>query len=627
MVKLFAFLVRLWPKKKKKAGKEEALKVPGLKMALVGLPGAGKTTLMAALGEDCRNSRDLKIEYTDSKTADYFLSSIRKMSGTTVGAGSDAGTDPNRRRFPDRTEEIAVFTFKIHIENSETLISGIDYPGSEIVIGRESENRDKMVDFFSRSNTILYVMDSCNIKDNSIIDEYQAIHSNIFASLKKHKVKFHPSVALVLTKADQLEGYSSELPTTLFRHIDNANRFADYNSFIDVVLDKRRARYSSSVMEFYRSILLQLRPLIEVIHKNTLELNIFFVSSIGGNPEKVIGEDGSDVDIPPEDIHPQGIRDLITWTTGKLRRYRRLYRWKLTLRMITLVCLWFSIAYLGLELFHRYYYASNFITEYSGGGRGHEDRAKRSYQGSSMSFTKNVTMSRFLYTAEIRQLVWGLTTTPVTEKPKPTTGSAAAADEGDDEKAQAGKDARAKSSEIQEKIATARRDLMDIRRRPGDPSQIHESLKALAKEAHDYYKNTYQLSSIRNFANQIDDYLEKYDRFASQSFMVNVSIAAANADEIGGANMQVIRVYVGVNGDLKGVLDKMLPVTHANIAWKPADKVTFDVWMKGESKDRWDIKSPYFPDISGSEHTFAQAGNLRTRITLKFDTTPDIPEL
>jgi len=49
--------------------------------------------------------------------------------------------------------------------------------------------------------------------------------------------------------------------------------------------------------------------------------------------------------------------------------------------------------------------------------------------------------------------------------------------------------------------------------------------------------------------------------------------------------------------------------------------------MKGESKDRWDIKSPYFPDISGSEHTFAQAGNLRTRITLKFDTTPDIPEL
>jgi hypothetical protein len=245
-----------------------------------------------------------------------------------------------------------------------------------------------------------------------------------------------------------------------------------------------------------------------------------------------------------------------------------------------------------------------------------------------MSFTKNVTVSRFLYTTEIRQLVWGMTTTPAPEESKPTSsGSAAVVDEGDDEKAQALKDAKAKSGQIQDKIATARRDLVDIRRKPGDPSKIHENLKVLAKEAHDYYKNTYQLASIRNSANQIDDYLEKYDRFASQSFMVNISISAANADEIGGANMQVIRVYVGVNGDLKGVLDKMLPVTHANIAWKPDDKVSFDVWMKGESKDTWAIKSPYFPDISGSEHSFAQAGNLRTRITLQFDPTPNIPEL
>ncbi len=109
--------------------------------------------------------------------------------------------------------------------------------------------------------------------------------------------------------------------------------------------------------------------------------------------------------------------------------------------------------------------------------------------------------------------------------------------------------------------------------------------------------------------------------------MVNVSIAPANADEIGDINMQVIRVYVAINDEMRGDTDQKLPVTHANIAWKPGDKVTFDVWMKTESKDKWEIKSPYFPDISGSEHSFAQAGKLRTRITLEFDRSPNIPEL
>ena len=109
--------------------------------------------------------------------------------------------------------------------------------------------------------------------------------------------------------------------------------------------------------------------------------------------------------------------------------------------------------------------------------------------------------------------------------------------------------------------------------------------------------------------------------------MVDVGIAAANANEIGDINMQVIRVYVSVNDEMRGDTDQRLPVTHGSIAWKPGDKVTFDVWMKNESKDKWEIKSPYFPDISGSEHSFAQAGKLKTRITLSFDRAPDIPEL
>ena len=156
-------------------------------------------------------------------------------------------------------------------------------------------------------------------------------------------------VALVVTKADILPGFSGDDQVVLVNPEDESVLSQDFESFLERVLNSNKMDANPIWAGTVRDVMVKLAEFLKVIIGRTLNFQVFFVSSTGQQPTKIGTDVGRSIYAPPEKITPIGIKEPFHWllqAVVKNRKYRtmgKISKWAAILCVIWIAV--FSIPY------------------------------------------------------------------------------------------------------------------------------------------------------------------------------------------------------------------------------------------------------------------------------------------
>jgi hypothetical protein len=314
--------------KKGEAGREAW--PPGLKIGIFGQANSGKTVYLTVLNEECKISKNLQISVTDNVTASELLSNYRAIWG--LGTAVDAGTVVDlkgEKKFPDSTTGDKVLQFTAILDQGRKLqIVSYDYNGEALSISKPTDLTEKVFDFMSRCDGLLIFYDPKVLGAELQTQAHVASFVGMLERLAPLHSRMPIPVALVISKADILPGFSGEAQTVLVNPEDEHFYSEDFDQFVERVLSSNRISTNSQWAGTVRNVLVKLREFLRVIVGRTLNFQIFFISNTGNTPEKVGADVGRSIYAPPPKIHPIGVKEPFYWLLKSIVRNRRISRFR-----------------------------------------------------------------------------------------------------------------------------------------------------------------------------------------------------------------------------------------------------------------------------------------------------------
>jgi len=349
---------------------------PGIRIGVYGHTNSGKTVYYTVLNEDCKVSRKLQIAVSDTTTAGEFLNNYRSIWG--VGTTTDVGTMVDLRgdkKFPDPTEGDKLLRFNAIIDRDDKVsVVSLDYDGKAVSISGGTDNQERVADFMAGADGLLIFYDPKMLGAELQTQEHVASFTNVLESLAPLNRRLPVPVALVVTKADILPGFTGENETVLVSPEDENFFSNDYEIFLEKVLASNRITANSEWAGTVRDILVKLKEFVKVVVGRTLDFQIFFVSSTGETPEKIGTDVGRSIYAPPAKMHPIGVKEPFYWLLKSvlknrgINRMRWLTKWATYLSLIWIVV--FSLPY----LFNFAYLLPGVYGEEDAVLQGHRDR-------------------------------------------------------------------------------------------------------------------------------------------------------------------------------------------------------------------------------------------------------------
>jgi len=298
----------------------------GIRIGIYGHANAGKTVYYTVLNEECKISKNLQISVTDNMTAGEFLTNYRAIWG--LGTASDAGTVVDmrgERKFPEPTVGDKLLQFNAIVDRKKKLnIVTFDYNGKATSISQQAENAEKVADFMAGCHGILFFFDPKIMGAELETQAHVASFVNMLERLTPLTSRLPIPIALVITKADILKGFTGEDQVILVDPEDEYIVSEDFEFFLDKVLSNPKIAANAAWSGSVRSILVKLKDFLRVVVGRTLDFQIFFTSCTGTQPEKIGSDIGRSIYQPPKKMSPVGVREPFYWLLNSIIRNRRI---------------------------------------------------------------------------------------------------------------------------------------------------------------------------------------------------------------------------------------------------------------------------------------------------------------
>lgn len=326
----------------------------GVRLGVFGHNNSGKTVFYTVLNEECKISRDIQLSVTDNATAGEFLKNFRSMWG--LGTTAEVGTMIDLRgekRFPEPTGKDRLLLFNAILDGDTNLpIVALDYPGAAVSITDPGELQEKVGDFMDGCGGVLFFFDPKALKSEPRTHAHVASFVNMIERLAPLGARLPIPVALVVTKSDILDGFSSDDQVSLVAEEDENLLSENFELFLERTLSSSRIASNPAWSGSVRNVLVKLREFLKVVVGRTLDFQIFFVSATGSTPAKVGTEIGRSVYEPPERMNPIGVKEPFNWLVRSISRNRRISRLRSVAKFVATVSVIWAIAYSIPYLLH-----------------------------------------------------------------------------------------------------------------------------------------------------------------------------------------------------------------------------------------------------------------------------------
>ncbi len=298
----------------------------GIRVGLVGHSNSGKTVYLSILHDDCKTARDLQLSVSDSVSASELLGNHRKMWGLSPSAGQgtmvDVRQDPE---FPDLTRRDTIMKMVANLDRSHKLpVVTLDYAGDAISIGGDDDTSEKVIDFLTGCDGLLFFFDPKTLGSPTQWQSHAAAFENMIQRLAPLDERLPIPVGLVITKADVLPGFKGDQHVSLIHPSEEPVLGEDYDEFFEQILSNPRIQSDPEWAGSVRDVLTKLKGFLKITVGRTLDFQIFFVSSVGTQPEKIGAELGRSIYKPPDVIRPIGVKRPFHWLLQSIVRNRRI---------------------------------------------------------------------------------------------------------------------------------------------------------------------------------------------------------------------------------------------------------------------------------------------------------------
>ncbi len=326
----------------------------GVRIGIFGQANSGKTVYFTVLNEEGKIARDLQISVTDTATASEFLGNYRQLWG--LGAATGVGTAVDLRsekKFPDPTSGERILIFNAILDRDKKLpIVSYDYNGKAVSISESHDLQQKVIDFMSGCEGLLFFFDPKMLGSELTCQSHVASFVNMLERLAPLKARLPIPVALVITKADVLEGFAGEGHTVLIGAEDERFLSEDYELFLDQVLSSNKVTSNPAWSGTVRNVLVKLKDFLRIVVGRTLDFQIFFISCTGSTPERIGSDVGRSIYAPPARMHPVGVKEPFYWLLNRIGRSRGIGRFRVVAKYVALICFVWIFIYSMPHLYH-----------------------------------------------------------------------------------------------------------------------------------------------------------------------------------------------------------------------------------------------------------------------------------
>lgn len=337
----------------------------GMRIGVYGHANAGKTVYFTVLNEESKISKDLGLSVTDNITAGEFLTNYRALWG--LGTSDSAGTMVDLRedkKFPSPTQGDKLLQFNAILDRSKNIpIVTYDYSGKAVSIQEQHELADKVKDFMAGCKGILFFFDPKMLGAELQCQAHVASFVNTIEMLAPAGRRLPIPVALVVTKADVLPGFSGDSHTVLVGGEDEHYLAEDFEVFLEKVLASSKIASNSAWAGSVRDILVKLKEFLKLVVGSTLDFQIFFTSSTGVEPVKIGSDVGRSLYKPPDKMQPVGVREPFHWLLKAIIRNRRLAAFRKLAKYAVVLSLLFAAVW-SIPHFYSFHYQLNRITNF-----------------------------------------------------------------------------------------------------------------------------------------------------------------------------------------------------------------------------------------------------------------------
>jgi hypothetical protein len=315
---------------KAKKGAETIQWPSGLRIGVFGHANAGKTVYFTVLNEECKIAKDLQISVTDTATAAEFLSHYRMIWGLSTATGTGTIVDSRgEKKFPESTSDDRLLLFNAILDKTKKVsVVAYDYNGRAVDISGADQLADKVDDFMCGCDGILFFYDPKVLGAELESQARVASFVHMLERLAPLKSRLPIPLALVVTKADVLPGFSSDEQVALMRSGEEYLSSEEYEFFLEKVLSGEKVAGNANWAGSVRNVLVRLKDFLYVVLRRTLDFQIFFISSTGQEPTKVGTEVGRSIYTPPAKMQPVGVRAPFYWLLKSIIRNRRISRFR-----------------------------------------------------------------------------------------------------------------------------------------------------------------------------------------------------------------------------------------------------------------------------------------------------------
>ncbi len=298
----------------------------GTRIGIFGHENSGKTVYLTVLNEECKISKDLQITVSDKATSSEFWYNKRTLWGVASSGGDRTMVDTfEKKKFPDLTVKDRLLQFTATLDGKKKVpVVTYDYGGKAVSISEDSEQAEKVKDFMSGADGLLFFFDPKILGAEMEIQARTSAFVGILEKIAPLRSRLPIPVGLVVTKADILPGYSGEDRAVLIRPEDEQFCAENFELFLEKILASGPVAGEGAWAGTVRNILVKLRDFIRVVVGRTLDFQIFFVSNVGNKPVKIGADIGRSIYEPPDNINPCGVKEPFYWILKSAVRNKRL---------------------------------------------------------------------------------------------------------------------------------------------------------------------------------------------------------------------------------------------------------------------------------------------------------------
>ena len=354
ILKIFKKGARAASGKKGKAPEARYKWPSGVRIGVYGHANSGKSVYFTTLNEDCKVSKKLQISVTDSATAGEFLTNYRQIWG--LDTTSNVGTVVDLRgeqKFPDPTEGERLLQFNAILDRSQKMsVVSYDYEGKAVSITESGDVKDKVIDFMDGAHGLIFFYDPKILGAELESQAHVASFVTMLERLAPLSARLPIPIALVVTKADILPGFTGENQTVLVSSEDEQFVSEEFEVFLEKVLSSNRIASNTEWAGSVRNVLVKLKEFLKIVVGRTLNFQIFFVSCTGQTPEKIGTDVGRSIYRPPKVIRPVGLQEPFYWILKSVSRNRSISRFRKVARFVATVSIIWAVVFSLPHLYH-----------------------------------------------------------------------------------------------------------------------------------------------------------------------------------------------------------------------------------------------------------------------------------